>query len=341
MKTVVGFLDTYNEAGKLVDDLVNAGFNRSSIDIVDSGSDVKGAAAKGKAKGGFLQSLKKMFGMHSDIPEEHKGYYAEGVRRGGFVISLTVKDEDVERASDIMDDHGAVDIEERAAGWKQAGWTGFDERAAAYTPEQTARERKEAVLPVTEESVKIGKREISKGGVRVYSRVVETPVEEKVSLREEHAKVSRRSVDRPLAAGEEAFKESSVEIHETAEEPVVSKQARVKEEVVVGREARERTETIRETARRTEVSVEGDQDFRSHFQSNYGSLGDTYENYEPAYRYSETMSGDKRYRNKDWRLIENDVRADWEKKNPGTWDKFKGAVRYGWERVKRPARKAA
>ena len=340
MKTVVGFLDTYNEAEDLVDDLVDAGFDRSSIDMVDNESDVKGTKAKGKKSGGFFQSLKKLFGVHSDIPEEHKGYYAEGVRRGGVVVSIMVADDEVERASDIMDDHGAVDIEERAAAWKKTGWTAFDEKAAAYTPEQIAQERKETVLPITEEAVKVGKREVSKGGVRVYSRVIETPVEEKVSLREQHAKVSRRSVDRPVAAGEEAFKESSVEIRETAEEPVVSKEARVKEEVVVGKEASERTETIRETARRTEVSVEGEKDFRTHFQSKYGSLGDKYETYEPAYRFAGTLSSDKRYMNKDWSVIENDVRSDWEKKNPGTWDKFKGAIRYGWERVKHPTRKA-
>jgi hypothetical protein len=89
------------------------------------------------------------------------------------------------------------------------------------------------------------------------------------------------------------------------------------------------------------VSVEGDDDFRSHFKSNYASLGDPYETYDPAYRYAGTLSSDKRYMNKDWAIIENDVRTDWEKKNPGTWAKFKDAIRYGWDRKKVRPRKAA
>lgn len=337
MKTVVGFLDDFDEAEDLADDLEDIGISRSAIDIVRSGPET------GREEGGgFFQKLKRSFGMHSDIPAEHQEYYAEGVRRGGVLVSVSVPDDDVDRVTDLMNDYGAVDIEARAEGWRKSGWKGYDEKAAPYTPDEIAREREQAVLPVTEESVKIGKRKVSKGGVRVYTRVIETPVEEEVSLHEEKATVSRRSVDRPVSAGDEAFKESSFEMTESSEEPVVSKEARVKEEVVVGKESRERKETVRETARRTEVSVEGDEDFRSHWKSNFGSLGDRYESYEPAYRYADTLSSDKRYRNKDWSMIENDVRADWEKKNPGTWDRFKGAIRYGWDRMKgRPTKKAA
>ncbi len=336
MKTVIGFLDDFDEAEDLADDLQDAGITRSSIEIVRSGPGVTG-----KEEGGFFQKLKRMFGMHSDVPPEHQGYYAEGVRRGGVLVAATVPEDAVDRITDLMNDYGAVDIESRAENWKKSGWKGYDETAVPYSADQIARER-EQTIPVAEESVKIGKRTVPKGGVRVYTSVIETPVEEEVSLREEKARVARRTVDRPVAAGEEAFKESSVEITESAEEPVVSKEARVKEEVVVGKESSERTRKIRETVRRTEVNVEGDNDFRSHFKSNYASLGGRYEEYEPAYRYADTLFLDRRYRDKDWNAIENDVRIDWEKKNPGTWDRFKGSIRYGWDRLRgRRTRKAA
>ncbi|GGD91267.1 YsnF/AvaK domain-containing protein [Caballeronia grimmiae] len=90
--------------------------------------------------------------------------------------------------------------------------------------------------------------------MRVYSRATETPVSETVNLREAHATIERRPVDRVATAAD--LKEGSVEIRETAEHVVVAKTARVIEEVVVGREATERTETINETLRGTDVEVE-------------------------------------------------------------------------------------
>ena len=94
--------------------------------------------------------------------------------------------------------------------------------------------------------------------MRVYTRVIEQPVEERVTLHEERAHVERRPVDREATQAElgEAFREGSIEIVESEEQPVVSKTARVVEEVEVGKESRERTETVRDTVRRSQVEVE-------------------------------------------------------------------------------------
>src|SRR5206468_6479790 len=139
---------------------------------------------------------------------------------------------------------------------------------------------------------KIGKREVQRGGVRVFSRVIETPVNESVSLREEHVNVERRPVDQPISTTDAtAFKEQSIELREKAEEAVVQKSARVVEEVVVGKEATQRQENITDTVRHTEVQVENlggsdlndDTYYRSHFTSNYGTTGGNYDDYAPAY----------------------------------------------------------
>lgn len=295
-------------------------------------------AGIGAAAGGILGALTKM-----GVPEEEAHHYAEGVRRGGTLVTLTADDAAAERAVEIMNRHGAVDIDRRAAQWRQAGWNRFDEKAAPFTAQQKTKER-EAVLPVVEEEVKVGKREVERGGVRVYSHVVETPVEEKVTLREEHATIERRPVDRPVTAAErDLFKEQTIEIRETAEEPVVSKTARVKEEVVVGTEAAEHTETVRETVRRTEVEVQQqldaeDEEFRRHHRTYFAGAGSDYGSYQEAYRHAGILVADPRYEGKDWSAIESDVRVDWEKTHPGTWSKFKDAIHYGWDRVsRRPA----
>jgi uncharacterized protein (TIGR02271 family) len=116
---------------------------------------------------------------------------------------------------------------------------------------------REVALPVIEEQLKIGKREVRRGGVRVYSRVTETPVEEQVRLREEHVTVERRTVDRPVTDAEvSSLVDSEIVMTETAEEAVAAKEARVVEEVVVGKQTTEHTETVRDTVRRTDVEVE-------------------------------------------------------------------------------------
>jgi uncharacterized protein (TIGR02271 family) len=116
----------------------------------------------------------------------------------------------------------------------------------------------EATIPVVEEHVAVGKREIEGGRVRVYTRVLERPVEESVQLHEERARIERRPVDRPATEADmaTAFKEGSMEIRERTEVPVVQKQARVVEEVRVGKDVRERTETVRDTVHKTDVRVE-------------------------------------------------------------------------------------
>jgi len=201
-------------------------------------------AGIGAAAGGAIGAL-----VHLGVPEEEAHYYAEGVRRGGTLITVNAStDEMATCAAMVMKNHGAADIEQRAAEWKQQGWGG---RLTADNEQQ-----EEEVLPVTQEELVVGKREVGQGGVRVYSRVSETPVQENVQLREEHVQVERRPVDRPVEAGDEVFQEKSIEMREMAEEPVVSKRSRVTEEVRVGKQVKQRDQTVADTVRKTDVRVE-------------------------------------------------------------------------------------
>ena len=112
-------------------------------------------------------------------------------------------------------------------------------------------------IPIIEENINVGKRVVQTGGVRVTTNMVETPVKETVRLREEHVKVERNPVNKPLPEGSFApFEESSIELTERAEVPVVSKEARVVEEISSGKEVNQREETIQDTVRKTEVDVE-------------------------------------------------------------------------------------
>jgi len=341
-------------------------------------------AVAGAATGGLVAGLVK-----TGVPEEDAQYYAEGVRRGGALVTVHAQENMARKAYDIMNRDGAVNIDERAASWKQSGWKGFDANAKPYTAadinkfrqsysqpsastttqktttsqtestkpsRQTVQSGEERVLPVVQEELQVGKREVEKGSVRVYQTVTEKPVQEQVTLREEHVNVERRPVDRAVSSADaNAFKEQSFEMTERSEQAVVSKQARVIEEVIIGKETSQRTETVKDTVRRTDVKVEQSNatmqptgstqgmttgydtyanDFQTHYNTNFGKSGYTFDQYSPAYRYGYNLASDKSYASRNWSDVEPNIRDQWETRNKGTWEEFKDAIKYGWERVK-------
>jgi uncharacterized protein (TIGR02271 family) len=329
-RTITALFDSRAEAEQAVQALVSeVGLDRSAVrvDLSSEAATTTGAAASSHEDRGFFASLKDLF-----VPDEDRHAYAEGMRRGGVLVSAQVDDARIDRAMDVLEQHGAVDLDEREAAWRREGWTGYSGAAAAGAgtgavvgassdgnrtgiaampgtgtaapdgtpgnppgtmlsrgvdqvagtnvsgahPEHEARGTAGVAgttttgaattsaaqtggaeaIPITEERLTVGKREVNRGRVRVRSYVVETPVQEQVALRQEHVDVERRPVDRPVAAGDDAFRERTVEATESAEEAVVAKEAQVKEELVIRKTAEEQTQTVQDTVRRTEVEVE-------------------------------------------------------------------------------------
>ena len=112
------------------------------------------------------------------------------------------------------------------------------------------------VIPVYEEQLRVGKRDVDHGRVRVRSYVVATPVNEQVSLHSESVQVERRPVDRAVGAGEAVFQDRVIEASERAEEAVVSKEARVVEEIALRKTAADTVQTVSDSVRRTEVEID-------------------------------------------------------------------------------------
>jgi hypothetical protein len=93
-------------------------------------------AGVGAVAGGLIGGLTDMGVSKTDAE-----YYAESVRRGGALVTVRADDTRADRAADIMRDHGAVDIEQRAEQWRQRGWTGWNDKADPYTPADLDRDR--------------------------------------------------------------------------------------------------------------------------------------------------------------------------------------------------------
>jgi uncharacterized protein (TIGR02271 family) len=363
--TIVGIFDDRETAETVAQELSTQGIGRNDIQVMSSdaysedvargNAGLSGSAHQDSSGGGISGFFHRLFG--SDTDEDERERYAEAVRRGSTVVAVTANEGDESRITDVMERYDPVDIDRRAESWKERGYTGRDSGTEPMTADEIARERQydardkgERSIPVVEEQIQVGKRPVQSGGVRVYRRTSEKPVEEKVQLREEHVRVDRRPADRPATEADLNASDQVIEVTEMAEEPVIGKRARVVEDVVLTKDTTERTETVRDKVRRSDVNVEKlgrgesasrsgavdyDSDFRKDFQSRYGSDRDaSYETYAPAYRYGYEMANDPRYRGKRWDDVESTFRTDYERNNPnGIWNRAKGAVRYGWDKV--------
>lgn len=76
-------------------------------------------AGVGAAAGGLLGAL-----TGAGLSEHEAETYAEGVRRGGTLVTARVEDGQADRILAILDRHGSIDLDERAQGWRAQGWTG-------------------------------------------------------------------------------------------------------------------------------------------------------------------------------------------------------------------------
>jgi len=93
-------------------------------------------AAAGGATGGLLGALKEA--GHSD---EDANVYAEGVRRGGTLVSVKADNDDADRVESLLDGHQGVDAQSRGDSYRAGGWSQFDDAAEPYSSDEIARER--------------------------------------------------------------------------------------------------------------------------------------------------------------------------------------------------------
>ena len=309
---VIGLFSSEEVAQRVIDDLRAQGFNRRNINHLQ----------------GDREDLEDEL-EREGVSNTDASYYAEGLRQGGALVSVRAEDDHVDEAVAIMNRHADTEDEFRDDASYTAPLTGTEtdtvdpEIAGAdtlATGEVTSgssavkTDADEAHLDVVEERLKVGKREVQRGGMKVRRVVTERPVEEQVVLRDETIRVDRRPADRTLDSTEgDLFSEQTFEFTETDEEAVIAKEAHVIEEVVVGKEVETRTETIRDTVRRADVEIE-----------------------EMAQSYGQTLAGDTRYQDREWHDFEDEARADYERDNQNgePWESVRDSVKSNWEETR-------
>jgi len=306
--TVIGIFEYTSEAQEAQKYLLANGFSDGQVDIKVSGTiDSTNTVDHDDAGDKISNFFKNLFGDDDDEVNR----YSEAGRKGTIVTVHARTADEAEVAARVLDNYGAVDVNETAGSFNTSGTYGVNTtsnnvysdtditgRATAdrgyLSPNDADISDKSYLssndadisgksylasddadladksyinsdidttestsIPVIEEELHVGKKEVTTGGVRLRSRIIERPVEESIRLREEYVTVERTPVDRLATESDfDTFKEGTVEVIEHAEVPVVSKEARIVEEVSLGKQVEERDEIISDTVRSTQVETE-------------------------------------------------------------------------------------
>jgi hypothetical protein len=272
-QTVIGFFDDASDAQEAVERLQSIGITRDRIDTSrgntnDSDARVRNERETNREPGRDKQSgIERFFTSLFGSDNEDSKRYAKVGEKCTMVTVHASTSEEAERAADLLDDCGAVDVDERARQYSNTGnersttrdttTRGREDISTGRDAGRNDRDRRETSIPKIEENLNVDKRTEERGRVRVRSRIVEKPVEEHVRLREEHINVERQPVNRKVAGDElENFREKNIELTERSEVPVVNKEAKVVEEVKISKDVQHRDETIKDKVRHTEVDVD-------------------------------------------------------------------------------------
>jgi hypothetical protein len=303
--TLAAVFETRAEATKAQEELILNGFDRGSIQICDSGSVAGRARIDDDAS--ILGNIKQMFSELIGREHADRHVYAEALNRGHTV--LTIETEDMAKAdlaADIVEDFNPIDIDEHETMWRASGWTGAEILRSGTGMQQTT----VGALQSAPEP----------HGIRPREEAVEF-------VRSEQGQLTQGSLQRgevispdgpfagdPLAEGQRTVQRSGMRIYPRDAEGVPNQDSL---DILRG----DRTD-------------DGDEYFRSHWEKTY--TGGTYQEYNPAYLYGESMAGSPAYQQKPWEHAEPELRTTWENTYPqSSWEKFKDAVRAGWERVTR------
>lgn len=236
---MVVLFDTVAESRRAEKALEDAGFPDPEVNTLDREAVVE-LVGRAEFGPGFWRTL---FGRETQIYEG--AAFDKALSSGGAILTVRVQDDgQAAKAEEILSAYRPVDIEARGAG--------------LIAEHRALGDIKDEVLRLAEEQLDVGKRRVEAGKTRIRRYVIERPVEAQVALRDEHAEIIRRAVEDTEALGDVDWDwtDSTIEMVETREEPVITKRTRVAEEVVLRKGETERVETVQDTVRKQQVEIQ-------------------------------------------------------------------------------------
>ena len=178
-RTITAFFRHRTDAEEAINELVSAGIFKDDVRLVPGKESDSVAATDTDQRRGFWDSLADFF-----FPAEDREVYAEGLRRGGYLVTVSNLDAaQHQTALDILDDEGTIDVDQWSDSWRAEGWTpsnpGYesDQAANAVRARQAATNTEDAFdagRTTTSDNV-IGTRDPELMGSRVRSYVYDKP----------------------------------------------------------------------------------------------------------------------------------------------------------------------
>jgi hypothetical protein len=334
--TVLGVYDSYANARSAQRALGEAGMAQTDIAIYSISVDVprekgprvylQGAVDTHHHKKVFDQ-LEQLFARiftRGQYPPEAEDY-REFIRRGGTIVTTDVSEAQIDVALEAMRRTGAADIEERASAWRTGS-------AKAQSPEQTARPASATARDDARHNETIHARQ---GDTPVGPTArPEPPASAPAAPRTEAHSAAFSVADTNAAVGlrqaaTRANADGGSKSH-TAQAPEAAAASKAQRPMGTGFMGDPGLGNPQDEA------VADDSDFRKDFDAHYANSGASYDEYRRAYSHGATLGRDERFRGADWQGVEASARANWESRYPESgWERFKTAVRHGWERVTR------
>ncbi|MGQ7933202.1 hypothetical protein [Paraburkholderia sp. D1E] len=326
--TVIGLFDTYSQAEVARDTLVQTGFARETIELQANPEPSVGSATDEVASSGVLANIERFLSslFASGSRASDAARYAEAVRRGAVLVCVSAASEShAELARNTLKRLGATDIGERSPNWDMqpessrdhsildelgigAVTPGTPHTSSVATPGSTTRPATSAD-PLYPPPL-MGTDAEPFVPPPLSERPMRDPLNEPVTNDPLVGDAGRTAIAAGSMPGSGAILQPS-EVVSEAGQPTAGLGGQMPNEY-----------------------LEYEEDFRTHFDEQYAAGNGRYEDYVPAYRYGAEIGRDARYRDQPWDDVEPEARRHWETtSSESTWERFKLAVRHGWERV--------
>lgn len=381
--TLVAVFDNRNDAQQAMDELLASSFTSSNVrlsqgDTADTGdlnTDLS-ATATHKASTNDDESIASsirnffsdIFGTDDNV---HADRYSNAVTRGHHVLTVgPVSEPEVERAADIVERFGPIDIDEDSSaevGTVGAG-LGMDQIMRRDNPSLQGGQSQSLSLQNDDRApfqqgnlndavpmggtyqepqgdsgnlgLNAGNSSTGLGSQRLSSSTAGMSMQDGT----QGGSLQRAGSQSPAGAGfaPTEIKRPGVRVFSRDPGDLGGTGGTTPPTGTVNSTLNDTTSGVRTSAGigslGTDASTQLDNDtaYRSHFSSTYGNDSGSYDEYQPAYSYGSTLASDDKYRGRSWDDAESDIRTDWESRNAGTtstWEKMKAAVRHGWDRM--------
>ncbi len=345
--TLVAVFDNRNDAQQAMDELLASSFTSTNVrlsqgDITGTISDTPTPAASSKDDDSIATSIRNffsdIFGTDDSVNTQR---YASAVTNGQYVLTVgPVSEPEVERAADIVERFGPIDIDEESSGAEYgsvAGGLGTDQIMRRDSPSLQGGQSQSLSLQNDDRAP------FQQGNLNdpvPMGGTYQEPMGGNGNLGGQTLSSSTAGMSMQDGTQQGSLQRADQATGGTPPAPTDIKRPGVR---VFARDPGDLGTTgirtsggIGSLGADAQQQLDNDTAYRSHWSSTYGNDSGHYDEYAPAYGYGSLVASDDKYRGRSWDDAESDIRADWETRNAGTtstWEKMKAAVRHGWDRM--------